>query len=297
MLKVANFALPFGLLLTALACSTGERATPEHSPPNIIVIHIDDLGWADLSVQGSTYFETPNIDGLAASGIRFTDAYAAASVCSPTRAALMTGKSPARLGITDWIRARFQGGEVPDDGRNPEGYEADPEMPLMTPVNPLWLELEEVTIGEWLGRAGYKTGHIGKWHLGGEGWLPEDQGFDINIGGTDLGEPPTFFDPYRTDRIGGIATLEPRNAGEYLTDREADEAVRLIEAWRDRPFFLHFSSYAVHTPIEAKEELIERYRNKPPSPTHDHPVYAAMIHSVDEAVGRILNALKEHDLL
>jgi arylsulfatase A len=283
------------LITSALLLFTGfanDRFETEEHPPNIIIIHVDDLGWADLSVQGSTFYETPHIDGLASTGVRFTDAYASASVCSPTRAALMTGRYPARVGITDWIRAAFQGGEIPEDGQNPAEYEGGPDQPLLTPPNPLWMEHEEVTIADILKEAGYKNVHIGKWHLGGENWYPETQGFHINIGGADLGEPPSFFDPYYSERVGYIPTLEPREEGEYLTDREAWEAVSFIEQHHDRPFFLHFANYAVHTPIQAKVELIERYENKPPT-FQDNPVYAGMVHSVDEAVGAIVQKLKE----
>ena len=263
--------------------------------PNIIIIHVDDLGWADLSVQGSTFYETPHIDGLASGGIRFTDGYASASVCSPTRAALMTGKYPARIGITDWIRAEFQGGIIPEDGRNPSGYDENTGQPLITPLNPLWLEHNEVTLAELLAEAGYINAHIGKWHLGAENWYPETQGFHINIGGADLGEPPSFFDPYFSERAGYIPTLEPREEGEYLTDREAWEAAKFIREHKDGPFFLHYAPYAVHTPIQAKQELIERYQSKPPT-FQDNPVYAAMVHSLDEAVGRIIRELEDNGI-
>lgn len=277
-------------LLSLLLYACGNHVDPK---PNIIIIHVDDLGWADLSVQGSTFYETPNIDGLASGGIRFTDGYASASVCSPTRAALMTGKYPARIGITDWIRAVFQGGTIPEDGQNPSGYDYDTGQPLVTPRNPLWLEHEEVTLAELLAEAGYINAHIGKWHLGAENWYPETQGFHINIGGADIGEPPSFFDPYFSERAGYIPTLEPREEGEYLTDREAWEAARFIREHKERPFFLHYAPYAVHTPIQAKEELIERYKSKPTT-FQSNPVYAAMVHSLDEAVGRIIAELEEN---
>ena len=294
---IEKYSLPV-LLLTVLMFCTGfasEQSESEQQLPNIIIIHVDDLGWADLSVQGSTFYETPHIDRLASNGVRFTDGYSSAAVCSPTRAALMTGKYPARMGITDWIRAEFQGGTVPEDGQNPSGYEGGPDQPLLTPRNPLWMEHEEVTIADILKEAEYKNIHIGKWHLGSENWYPETQGFHINIGGTDLGEPPSFFDPYHSDVIGYIPTLEPRKDGEYLTDREAWEAVNFIEEHHGRPFFLHLANYAVHTPIQAKEELIERYENKPPT-FQGNPVYAAMVQSVDEAVGKIVNTLRELDI-
>lgn len=152
--------------------------------------------------------------------------------------------------------------------------------------------MQEVTPAEALRAAGYTTAHIGKWHLGADPWYPETQGFDVNIGGTDYGQPPSYFDPYYSERQGTIPTLEPRHEGEYLTDREADEAVRFIRRHSEDPFFLHFAPYAVHTPIQAKDSLVARYMGKPKT-HHADPVYAAMVHSVDVAVGRILDALEE----
>jgi arylsulfatase A len=255
-----------------------------------------------VGCYGSDYHETPNIDRLAAEGMRFTDAYAAAAVCSPTRASIMTGKYPARVGITDWIRARFQGGAVPADGKNPSGYQGDEQRKLLTPVNPLWMELDEITIAEVLKEAGYACGHVGKWHLGLDDWFPEKQGFYFNAGGCDYGEPPSFFDPYvrkadenwiEKETIAGIPTLKPRKAGEYLTDREADEAVRFIRANSGKPFYLNMCPYAVHFPIQAKKELIDKYRAKSPGTHHRNPIYAAMIESVDQAVGKIMSTLDE----
>lgn len=283
------FFLPLSLVNEKTETTESTKA-PEK--PNIIVIHVDDLGWADLSVQGSTFYETPHIDALASSGVRFTDGYASAAVCSPTRAALMTGRYPARVGITDWIRAEFQGGTIPENRQHRTEYEGGPNQPLLTPPNPLWLDHSEVTIADILKEAGYKNIHIGKWHLGAEPWYPETQGFHINVGGTDFGQPPSFFDPYYNERMGYIPTLQPREEGEYLTDREAWEAVHFIKEHYNRPFFLHLANYAVHTPIQAKQELIERYENKPRT-FQSNPVYAAMVHSVDDAVGSIVQVLKE----
>jgi arylsulfatase A len=228
----------------------------EKTKPNIILIVVDDLGWKDLGCFGSKYYETPNIDELSAGGMRFTNAYAASAVCSPTRAAIMTGRYPARIGITDWIRSEFQGGEI-IDGRNPTGY--DRMEDLMCPRNRMFLEHSEVTIAELLKPLGYATCHVGKWHLGQESWYPETQGFDYNFGGCDYGQPPSFFDPYKNEQCENIPTLPPREEGEYLTDREADEAVAFITQHKDQPFFLNLSFYAVHLPIQAKADLIEKY--------------------------------------
>jgi arylsulfatase A-like enzyme len=263
--------------------------------PNIVLILVDDLGWIDTGCYGSKYYETPNIDKLAAEGMRFTDAYAACAVCSPTRAAVMTGRYPARLGVTDWIRARFQGGKIPENKKNPTEYVGGKNKKLLCPPNALWMELEEITIAEALKPAGYTSCHIGKWHLGTDDWYPDRQGFDFNIGGCDFGQPPNYFDPYSRKGQGAIPTLKPRRKGEYLTDREADEAVKFIHNHKDKPFFLYMAHYTVHTPIQAKKELIEKYKAKPPT-NQKNPTYAAMIESLDDAVGRICSALDELDL-
>ena len=267
MLRCAGFL--FGFL--ALAVS---RASPAAPLPNIVLILVDDLGWHDLSCQGSTYFRTPHIDELARQGMRFTDAYAAAAICSPTRAAVMTGRSPARIGVTDWIRAKFQ--------RHRQNLQVDNPQ-FLCPTNPLQMELDEVTIAELLRPVGYATYHIGKWHLGDRPWYPERQGFDGSFGGCDIGEPPTYFDPYViNDRHTFDGQLQPRRAGEFLTHREGDEARRYIHEHKDGPFFLYYCPYAVHTPIEAIDEVADRYASS--DKTEENAKYAAMVESVDDAV-------------
>ncbi|MDE0104980.1 MAG: sulfatase [Bryobacterales bacterium] len=288
------------LRTVGLAVMATAAAAPA-PPPNVIVVLVDDLGWMDLGCQGSDFYQTPNIDRLAASGMRFTDGYASCAVCSPTRAALMTGRAPARLGITDWIRAEFQlANRQWPNIRNMFGYHrpAAADRPLLTPVNELRLPHREITLAELLKPLGYTSAYIGKWHLGGRGHLPTDQGFDENYGGWDYGQPPSYFDPYvESPRLPmGIPTLTPREPGEYLTDREADEAVAFIDRNRDRPFLLYLAHYAVHTPIQAKEGLIESYRAAQDGKGQDDPVYAAMVHSVDDAMGRLLDALQRNGL-
>jgi arylsulfatase A-like enzyme len=278
--------------LGVLIPRSGGVGAAQQTRPNIVIINIDDMGWTDLSVQGSTYYETPHIDGLAAQGVRFTNGYAAAAICSPSRAALLTGRYPARLGLTDWIRARFQGGAIPADRKPPTEYVGGPNERLLTPPNPLWMAHHEITIAELLDGVGYTSAHIGKWHLGADEWYPETQGFDLNVGGSDYGQPPSYFDPYFSKTQGDIPTLKPRREGEYLTDREADEAVDFIRGNRDRPFFLHLAHYAVHTPIQARDDLTARYQAKPKT-NQTNARYAAMVHSVDQSVGRVLDALDE----
>jgi len=292
-----NFLKILGLGFSSMVlwnCSK-QKTGVQPSKPNIIFILVDDLGWADVGCYGSHYYETPNIDRLASQGMKFTNGYAACAVCSPTRAAVLTGRYPARIGITDWIRARFQGGKIPENKQNPTEYVSRKDRKLLCPPNPLWMELEEVTIAEVLKSAGYITCHIGKWHLGADDWYPDKQGFDYNIGGCDFGQPPSYFDPYCRKKQGCIPTLEPRKEGEYLIDRLSDEAVQFIKKHKDEPFFLYMAHYAVHTPIQGKPELVKKYQAKAPT-DQKNPEYAAMVEAVDQAVGKIMAALEEEGL-
>ncbi len=253
--------------------------TPRKIEPNIVFIYIDDLGWRDVGFMGSRYYETPHVDGLAAQGMVFTNAYANAPNCAPSRASLMTGQYTPRHGIYT----------VNSAARGPSRLRR-----IVPPENKTTLDLEAVTLAEALRDAGYATGHFGKWHLGGAGHLPTDQGFDVNVAGREYGSPPGYFYPYanRTNQLGDLQTGGAD--GEYLTDRLTDEALRFMEDHsEERPFFLYLSHYAVHTPLRAKEEIVERYRTKEGSDGHDNPVYAAMVASVDESVGRVLAKLDE----
>lgn len=278
----------------ALCFSVALTVTSQAASPNIVLILVDDLGWMDLSCQGSDYYRTPNIDKLASQGMRFTDAYAACAVCSPTRAAVMTGRWPARVGVTDWIRARFQRRQKTPVERNPTEYVGSPNRRLLCPPNPFWMEHDEITIGEMLQAKGYRTCHIGKWHLGDPDWYPTRQGFDLNIGGCDLGQPPSYFDPYHHDRYHFDGQLKPRKAGEFLTHREGEEAARFIQEHKSQPFFLYYCPYAVHTPIQAKEEVAAKYRQE--GKKEIHAKYAALVESVDDAVGMIMETLEETQL-
>ena len=253
-------------------------------PPNIVLILIDDLGWTDLRCQGNRNLETPRIDAFARQGMRFPSAYSAAPVCTPTRAAIMTGQSPARLGITNHAPG--------NPAFRPEGSSWAQAESLT------YLPLDHVTLAERLNAAGYATGFLGKWHLshrkGGDEHGPfeprlraEHQGFDLNIGGCGYGGPPTYFDPYR------IPNIEPRKEGEYLTKRLADESIDFIKQHRDEPFFLALWNYTVHWPMEAPPALVEKYRNREGL---KDPRYAAMIEEMDRQIGRVLAALDELDL-
>jgi arylsulfatase A-like enzyme len=273
-------------LISVVASGAAEPAKPS-ARPNLVFILADDLGWADLGCYGSTFYETPHLDRLAARGMRFTDAYAACSVCSPTRASILTGKYPARLHLTDWVPGR-----------------ADrPDQKLKRPVILDHLPIEEVTLAEALREGGYRTGFIGKWHLGGPDFFPEKQGFDLNVGGCARGSPPSYFSPYR------IPTLRDGPKGEYLTDRLTDEALRFIDGAGGKPFLLYLSHYAVHNPQQAKAELVAKYQARaarlprPAGPEflpegkqrarqiQNQPIYAAMVQSVDESVGRVMQKL------
>jgi arylsulfatase A len=257
------------VLLLLLGCSF---ARAEETRPNVVLIVIDDLGRNDLGCYGSTYFKTPNIDALAGDGARLTQAYAACPVCSPTRAALMTGKYPARLHLTDWLPGR--------DDR--------PDQRLARPVIRQALPLEEITLAERFKEAGYATAHIGKWHLGGEGFGPREQGFDLNVAGDHTGTPRSYFAPFT-----GMPGLEKAEDGEYLTDRLTTEAEAFIEAKQDQPFFLYLPHYAVHIPLKAKQAIIKKYPGEPKHGQQSHPTYAAMIESMDDSVRRIVEKLDE----
>jgi arylsulfatase A-like enzyme len=296
-LKAAGTTALFGLGGSVKAAGLGDGSArhPQSKRPNFVFFLIDDLGWTDLGCYGSTFYETPNIDRLAAQGMRFTNAYAACPVCSPTRASIMTGKYPARLGLTQLIGAP----------QKPTAYRA-------------YMPLEEVTIAEALKEAGYATGFVGKWHLSKRDatrrdYYPDRQGFDVNIAGDWCGAPPTYFYPYERKGRRKLEMMPPGGKeGEYLTDRLTDESVKFLEANKDRPFLLYFAHFAVHTPLEAKEKLAAKYQAKaeklpePDGPhelpvygdyrtrlVQDHPIYAGMVQSMDESVGRVLDKLDD----
>lgn len=283
-------ALVFAAIILSFHCTvTSLSQAADSERPNIVMVLVDDLGWMDLSCQGSDYFQTPRIDQLAKEGMRFTDAYAACAVCSPTRAAVMTGRWPSRLGVTDWIRARFQRGGIGTPNRNPTEYVGGPQKKLLCPPNPFWLEHTETTIAEMLKPLGYATCHVGKWHLGDPAWYPTAQGFDRNVAGCDIGQPPSYFDPYVHPRYGFDGQLTARAKGEFLSHREADECRQFILDHRDQPFFLYYCPYAVHTPIQAIPEVAAKYERD--DKRDINAKYAAMVESVDDAVGTILDTL------
>lgn len=288
--------------LISLSCQS-EKAQ-NFTRPNFVFILVDDLGWMDLGSYGSAFYETPNIDQLAAGGMRFTNAYAACPVCSPTRASIFTGKYPARLDITDWIPGRqFHMGPQPQDRLLPPDFQHQ-------------LPLEELTLPEALKKGGYRTFFAGKWHLGEDSvFWPEHQGFDINKGGWSVGSPRGgYFSPFKNPR------LSDGPEGEHLTDRLTEESIKFLESSYDQPFFLFLSFYAVHTPLQGKPELVKKYQLKADSLgltamtnfagekewmktassgnyeeriVQAHPVYSSMIESLDWNVGRLLDKLED----
>jgi arylsulfatase A-like enzyme len=285
------------LLLSPLLLLSCSKEEPK---PNFVVILIDDLGWADVACNNAaTFYETPRLDQMARDGVRFSNAYSAHPVCSPTRAALMTGKHPNRVGITDWLPG--------DDPKN---------RPLLGPEDRMELALEEVTLAEKLKENGYATCFVGKWHLGhDEIYWPENQGFDINIGGWEAGQPRIkqgvsngYYSPYGNPR------LKDGPEGEYLTDRLTNESLAFLGENKDKPFLLYLSYYTVHTPIQPAERHIDKFKEKrkglgledeiPHRPegegfsklVQENAEYASMVAAMDENVGRILDGLKQNGL-
>ncbi|MCG9972555.1 sulfatase [Christiangramia crocea] len=258
---------------------------------NFVFILVDDLGWKDLGYMGSEFYETPNIDSLSRESIQFDNAYSSGSVCSPSRAAILTGKHPARLKITDWIPgARF------------------PNKKLKEPPILNELPLEEITIAEKLKENNYSTFYVGKWHLGKKAYSPEHQGFDKNIGGFHKGSPAGgYYSPYNNPAL----TDGPK--GEYLTDRLTNESINFLDSIGKKPFFLYLSFYSVHTPIQSNEKYISKFKkklaslNNPKSNTRKerkgittleqyNPNYASMVYAMDKNIGRLIQKLKEEGL-
>jgi len=284
------------ILITVLllaSCQQKQEQQAERQKPNILFILADDLGYHDLSCMGSDYYETPNIDRIAHEGMIFTNGYAACQVCSPSRASLMSGKFPARHGITDWIGAKT--GEA--------WREAGRFNKLLPPENKDHLDLDYITLPEALKEAGYSTFFAGKWHLGGEGSLPDNHGFDINKGGWDKGSPMGgFYAPWENPY------LENGPDGESLTMRLARETANFIRQEQDKPFFAFLSFYAVHAPIQTTKEKWSKYRDKaeaagiaetgfemghflPIRQEQDNPVYGGLVETMDDAVGHVLETL------
>ncbi len=285
---------PTSLLWIIVVIFFSSACSQQVQKPNIVFFLVDDLGWSDITPNNpGSFYETPNLELLAKEGMKFTNAYASCPVCSPTRASIMTGKSPARLHITDWI-----------PGDNPRNRK------LLGPKDEHQMALEEKTIAESLKEQGYVTCHIGKWHLGTEEFYPEHQGFDYNFGGWDKGSPGRagYYSPYENPR------LPDGPEGEFLTERLTNEAIGFIEENQENPFYLNLAFYTVHTPIQASKNHIDHFINKkknlpeskmPASRVEhdgvtkliqDNAQYASMVYAMDENVGRVMDKLRELDL-
>ncbi|MBP8791779.1 MAG: sulfatase [Lutibacter sp.] len=258
---------------------------------NFVFILVDDLGWTDLGYSGSTFYETPNIDNFSKNSIQFTNAYASASICSPSRASILTGKHPASVNITDWLPG--------DDPKNRKliGAKDLNELPL-----------SEVTLPEILNENGYSTFFVGKWHLGDTGFLPTDQGFQTNIGGYEKGQPPGgYYSPYKNPY------LKDGKKGEYLTDRLTQESINFLDTIHNKPFFLLLSYYTVHTPIQANTLYVDKFKQKlkyldslkvferkegtaMTKMAQRNPEYASMLYALDKNIGKLIAKLKKEGL-
>ena len=297
-MKYSNLILLVSFAFGLFSCNNNDKTAETTPKPNFVFILADDLGWTDLGCYGSTFYETPNLDRLAATGMKFTQGYAACPVCSPTRASIMTGKYPARDDYTDWF-----GAPQPDSVQ--KHWTRD--KPLLPAPYKEYMELEEKTIAETMKESGYHTFFAGKWHLGpSEEYWPENQGFDVNKGGWTRGGPygpGKYFVPYGNPR------LEDGPEGEHLPDRLASETNQFIETHQNEPFFAYLSFYSVHTPLMARPDLEKKYQEKKEKLgledqwgkegdrevrlTQCHPVYAGMVEAMDLAVGKVLDKLDE----
>ena len=316
--KLNNFSTSILAIVGLIASAASVQASAGRAPakssngpdrPNVVLFLIDDLGWADLGLTGSTFYETPNVDALAAEGVFFSNAYAANPVCSPTRASILTGKYPSRIGLTN--HSGYGGAHGP-------GHQLKPPQVVgnMPP--------EDVTLAEALQAAGYATAHVGKWHLQahhgkGRTHFPEANGFDVNVAGGKKGQPAAYYFPYTHEKYpqNNITDLDDGTEGDYLTDALTDKAIGFIEAQADsdQPFFLNMWYYTVHTPIQPRTDKLDKYRKKAAAmglnatmrealPEHqsfshahqDNAAYACMVESMDENVGRIIDSLKRLEI-
>lgn len=264
-----------GLIKTFVACffllilSSNIKASIDLRP-NILLINIDDMGWRDVGFMGSEFYETPNIDALAAEGMIFTNAYASASNCAPSRACMMSGQWPQRHGIYTVTNS--------DRGKS------ETRKIIPTPNNE-YIPDKNLLIPEILNKAGYTTCHAGKWHLSDD---PVKRGFDINIGGSHAGNPGSYYPPYKR-----VPMLEAPSDDSYLTNLLMDKTLEFLDSVKEKPFFLYYAPYAVHTPIQAVKKLLSKYENKTEWNGQNNAKYATMVENLDLQIGRLINNLKE----
>lgn len=276
-MKFKNYSdtLRLGLITSLLAVPGYSGVMKAHAEdvniekPNFLFILIDDLGWKDLGCMGSDFYETPNIDKFSQEGVMFTNAYAHAANCAPSRACIISGQNTPRHGIYT------VGSSERGDARTRK---------LIPEPNNETLADENITFGEALKKAGYHTASMGKWHVGED---PRTQGFDVNVGGSHAGHPSSYVSPYRNKN------LPDGPDGEYLTDRLTQEAMNFLEKSKDEPFCLYLPYYTVHTPLQGKKELIEKYKRKGGEPGQDNAAYAAMVECADTNIGKLLDKLDQ----
>ena len=302
-----KFLLQFITLLICAENIALVEGTEVSKKPNVILFLIDDLGWSDIGINGSTFYETPILDKMAKEGAHFTDAYAASPVCSPSRASILTGKYPSRINVS------YISGTTGPNG---------PSYKLNAPKPDGFVAYEEISIAESLQQHDYKTLHIGKWHLQnhtdkGTSHFPEKHGFDRNIAGFRMGQPGSYYFPYKSEKhpSTNVPGLEDGKEGDYLTDALTDRAISFIKDNQDQPFFINLWYYTVHTPIQPKKSKMAKYIKKAKElgyperhdegipvwnsitrKQQDSPGYACMVESMDENIGRILDALSTLDL-
>ncbi|MCF7818806.1 MAG: sulfatase [Kiritimatiellales bacterium] len=269
-----------------LLCVLLEQMSFGDVRPNIVFIMADDLGWRDTHVYGSTFYETPNIDQLAGQGMRFTDAYSASPLCSPTRSSIMSGQYPARTGFT------AAAGHLEKVVLKPTiSDQSSPIFKAVTPETITRLDTTYYTLAEALKDAGYSTAHFGKWHLGSGEYMAKNQGFDVTVGGGGYPGPKHYFSPYDMD------TIPDGPVGEHIDRRMTREAIHFIQAHQDQPFFVNLWFYSVHVPLEAEPQLVAKYEqlSDPDNPQHN-PVVGAMVETMDECVGALMDALESMGL-
>ncbi|VGO11464.1 Arylsulfatase [Pontiella desulfatans] len=271
----------------------GLLATSHARQPNVLFIVVDDLGWKDTGCYGSSFYETPNVDRLAATGMRFTDAYSANPLCCPTRSSIMTGQYPVRTGFTS------ASGHIAGEHKHAEAHSASPDQRAAGPSSINYLPLEYYTLGEAFKDAGYATAFLGKWHMGHDPYIPENHGFDFVVGGREHPGPPgldgnrKFFPPW--DKKITLPANPP--ADKHIDDYLGDRAVEYIRENKNKPFFMCFWLYDVHAPFQSKPELVEKWKKKadPANPQHS-PTMAAMVEVMDDNVGRVLDALEKNGM-
>jgi len=260
----------FFFIIVLFACNGEKQRNTKNERPNIVLINIDDMGWRDLGFMGSEFYETPNIDALASEGVIFTNAYASAANCAPSRACMMSGQWSPRHGIYTV-------------GNSDRGKSKDRK--LIPIANNEYMPEDNLLLPEALKKAGYITCHAGKWHLSDD---PLQSGFDVNIGGSHAGNPGSYYPPYKN-----VPSLQAPSNEYYLTNLVMDKTLEFLKSVDEKPFFMYYSPYAVHTPIHPIKELLPKYENKAEWNGQNNAKYATMVENLDSQIGRMVELLKE----